>query len=655
MQRQVWIRSLAAAAVVAGLFADSRSPVPEFIPDSTFSGSRLAGWRPLGDADWIANDGMITGTARPGSRGGWLITDKKWQDVIFYAQFRCSLPCDAGILTRMEQTDGNRIKGVYVSLSDTDLSSYRVTLDARGLELSRERLGPGGGFNRTVVSGSATPAGRGSSAGRGAPGGNSLPVHLPELDPPVPGIHPNAWNEIQFVIDSNILRPFLNRGNEIPTGDTGDEGMGYGPIALHVAGGSVQMKTISFKDLNSRVILPEQVSSRFRKQQLDEFYYGWGIATEDFNRDGVADVVSGPSVYYGPDYTRRSEVYVSPTHNPGSEFAPNMVILAHDFNGDGWPDILNTESRPMFLYLNPAGENRRWNKSAAIPGITSEIVTMRDLDGDGRPEVIFATGGGGANGQIAYATYDPAHVTQPWQFHFVSERGLAYVHSIGVGDINGDGRPDILQTAGWWEQPASNPGGQLWKYHPQAFGRWGRSEGAGGGEIQVYDVNGDGRNDVVTSLNAHGFGLAWFEQKRDSAGNIDFVRHMIIDDFSTDNVGGVTITEMHASGIGDIDGDGIPDLIIGKRHWAHLQSFRDADPDSPAWLYAFRTVRNPRAPGGAEFVPEMIHNQSGVGSNMVVRDLNGDGLADIATATNRGTFIFWNTTKATRAGRGSKR
>ena len=58
-------------------------------------------------------------------------------------------------------------------------------------------------------------------------------------------------------------------------------------------------------------------------------------------------------------------------------------------------------------------------------------------------------------------------------------------------------------------------------------------------------------------------------------------------------------------------------------------------------LYWFRTVRNPRAPGGAEFVPELIHNKSGVGSHVTATDLNKDGNVDIVTSTNRGTFIFW--------------
>ena len=160
-----------------------------------------------------------------------------------------------------------------------------------------------------------------------------------------------------------------------------------------------------------------------------------------------------------------------------------------------------------------------------------------------------------SGGTLAYARPDPADPTAPWVVRTISEK-VAYGHGLGAGDVNGDGRLDILQAAGWWEQPASDTGQEPWRYHPQAFGRWGRSEGAGGAEIVVYDVNGDRLNDVVTGLNAHGWGLAWFEQKRDGNGAISFERHMIMDDYSAKNPGGVAISEMHGAAAADVDGDG---------------------------------------------------------------------------------------------------
>ena len=295
------------------------------------------------------------------------------------------------------------------------------------------------------------------------------------------------------------------------------------------------------------------------------------------------------------------------------------------------------------MYVNPKGENRRWVGHKVLPQITGEFTAMQDLDGDGTPEILFVTGGsGGAGGTISYARVHPTDPTQPWPVVPISAPGLAHGHGLGTGDINGDGRIDVVQAAGWWEQPSRGAAGP-WPYHPVAFGRWGRAEGAGGALMAVYDVNGDGLNDVVTGLNAHGFGLAWFEQKREAGGAISFVRHMIIDDYSTRNAGDVTMSEMHAAAVADVDGDGIPDFITGKRVFSHQESYVDPDPHGLPALYWFRTVRNRNAPGGAEFVPELIHNRSGVGAQFTAVDLNKDGRVDIVTATNRGTFIFFGT------------
>jgi hypothetical protein len=260
---------------------------------------------------------------------------------------------------------------------------------------------------------------------------------------------------------------------------------------------------------------------------------------------------------------------------------------------------------------------------------------VRDIDGDGKPELIYM-----AENYVRYAKPDPANPTGNWIVHNVSEEGYGTAHGIGVGDINGDGRMDIVAAQGWWEQPPAGSAQGTWKYHPQAFARYGRNI-MGGSVMGVYDVNGDGLADVVTVLNVHGYGLAWFEQKRDSAGNISFVEHMIMDDNSTKNAGGVTFSEAHGTTVADVDGDGIPDFIVGKRYWSHRDDYLDPDPYGPAVLYWYRTVRNKNAPGGAEFVPELIHNRSGAGSDIYAADLNHDGAIDIVTATRFGTFIFW--------------
>ena len=165
--------------------------------------------------------------------------------------------------------------------------------------------------------------------------------------------------------------------------------------------------------------------------------------------------------------------------------------------------------------------------------------------------------------------------------------------------------------------------------------------------MAIYDVNGDGLNDVVTVLSAHGYGLAWYEQKRDGSGKISFVEHTIMDGPPAKNAGDVTFSEAHGSTSADMNGDGIPDFIVGKRYWAHKDSYLDPDPNGPAVLYVYKTVRNPNAPGGAEFVPELVHNWSGAGSDILAVDLDKDGVTDIVTATKLGTFIFWGKGRGT--------
>jgi len=219
--------------------------------------------------------------------------------------------------------------------------------------------------------------------------------------------------------------------------------------------------------------------------------------------------------------------------------------------------------------------------------------------------------------------------------HKISERIGVNAHGMGIGDINGDGRMDVVNARGWWEQPPAGSTQETWTFHAASFG-------SGGAEMGVYDVNGDGLNDVVTAMAAHGWGLAWFEQKRDAKGNISFVQHDIMGDFGTKNAGNVAFSELHGLTFADLDGDGVPDIIVGKRSYSHLESYTDPDPYGPAVLYWYRTVRNSRVEGGAEFVPELIHNRSGVGSHLQAVDLNGDGTPDIITSTNRGTFVFFN-------------
>jgi hypothetical protein len=468
------------------------------------------------------------------------------------------------------------------------------------------------------------------------PGGIASPI------PRTPsGVRAGEWNTLEVVLDANIVRAFLNDTGGITDGVAEDAYGRFGPIALYAGGaGDIRFKDIGYKDLQPRVTVPEKVSTRFRMQTLDEFYYSWAPAVADFNHDGQPDIVAGPYYYLGPDYSVSKQIYIGGTIDPGTQYF-NGLQFAYDFNGDGWPDVLNSVfQRPAEVFINPKGESRRWDQYTVTDRMSCELMLLKDIDGDGKLDFLFKD----SENKFVYANPDPANPTGMWVKHAISEPGPWANHGMGVGDINGDGRMDFVNAFGWWEQPAKGSTQPSWAYHPGAFGVWNRSS-PGGAEIAVYDVNGDGLNDLVTSLQAHGWGLSWFEQKRAADQKISFVEHQIMGDFSTKNAGNVAFSEPHGGTFADIDGDGVPDFVTGKRFWSHLDTYIDPDPHGPPVLYVYRTVRNPKAPGGAEFVPELIHNRSGVGSGLAVADLNKDGAPELITSTKRGTFIFWNNWK----------
>jgi hypothetical protein len=668
MSRRVSLTVLSIGVLVATTYAAG----PTFRPDVVFRGSALTGWTPMGQADWRAQNGEITGTPRSPA-GGWLVLDKSFQDVAFYSTVTCSGGCKAGLLMRAEKTADGGMKGIYASFTEGDLVSYAVTIDAQGRETAREPLpsGRGGGGGRAGApagarGGGAPPAGArgaappatgaitqpGATTGGGGRGAPSMPpgVNLPDLmSRPAGEYRPGQANDVDITLANTSIIVRWNGGSLGAAGGNAEFTAGsYGPIALYVGGtGTATFKNLAYADLLPRPFAAEKSSPNYRAQRLNDFYYGYSAAIADINRDGNMDVVSGPYYYLGPTFEIGHQFYAGISYNPTSEWPlASMVNLAYDWTGDGWPDILNMSGNAgngtATLYVNPKGESRRWDTHIVVQPVGNEETLLKDVDGDGRPELIHS-----GNNTLQYSRPDPANPTGRWVTTTISEPGPWGVnigHGMGIGDINGDGLMDYVDSYGWWQQPPKGTAG-LWTWHPVGFGRWGASQGgAGGAEMGIYDVNGDKLNDVVTALEGHGFGLAWHEQKRDASGRITFVRHTIMDSALDKNAGGVWFTQPHAVTFADMNQDGILDMITGKRHHSHFQY---ADPDN--WglpvVYVYKAVRNPSAPGGAEFVPELVHNRAGVGSHIGIGDLNKDGTPDIATSSASGTYVFFNLTK----------
>jgi hypothetical protein len=366
----------------------------------------------------------------------------------------------------------------------------------------------------------------------------------------------------------------------------------------------------------------------FRKLSLSDRFYAEGATFGDLNRDGVMDVVAGPYWYAGPDFQERHEFYSAQEFDP-QRYSDNFFAHVYDFNDDGWPDILiiGFPGEDASWYENPRGEDRHWTRHRVFEEVGNESPAWVDLTGDGRPELVCVH-----DGRFGYVRADWRNPSRPWTFHPISDRGAwgRFTHGLGVGDVNGNGRQDVLVSDGWWEQPASLAGDPLWVKHEADFGE-------GGAQMYAYDLDGDGLNDVITSLRAHGYGLAWFKQMKEPNGRRTFVRQMIMNERPEENRYGVQFSQLHAVALVDMDGDGIADIVTGKRFWAH-GSTGDPEPNAPAVIYWFRTIRLPD--GGVEFVPYLIDDDSGVGVQLVVGDIDGDGLPDIVTSNKKGTAVL---------------
>jgi len=338
-------------------------------------------------------------------------------------------------------------------------------------------------------------------------------------------------------------------------------------------------------------------------------------AFADVNGDGRLDIVAGENWYEAPKWTKHKfrEVFFD------NNYIDNFSDHAIDVNGDNRLDIVSCSwfSKSLTWHENPGrGSSAMWKKHDIDSGANSEFCWMVDLDNDGKANELLPQFG---NANLPLAWYEIKD--EAWVKHVVSPK--SYGHGIGAGDINGDGRTDILTPKGWLEAPADPKAQGEWVMHNdwESTGHWGR--------IYAHDVNGDGRNDVVTSM-AHDYGVLWYERMADGK----FVKRVIDDSWS----------QPHAMTLVDLNGDKQLDLLTGKRYMAH--NGRDPGGREPLGIYWYESMPAPNGKG-LTWVRHLVDyaTRAGGGMQIPVADIDGDGDLDFAAGGKSGLYLFENLTK----------
>jgi hypothetical protein len=373
---------------------------------------------------------------------------------------------------------------------------------------------------------------------------------------------------------------------------------------------------------------PAQIT--WKKTIVDKKFRSEGVAVADVNKDGKPDILIGEVWYEAPDWKMHEMRKPARDYGNGlGNYSESFLCWADDINGDGYPDciVIRFPGAPCYWYENPQGKPEHWKEHLLWDNACNETPQYVDLFGNGKRVLVMGVQPKGKDdqGQMAYFTpgKDP---TQPWELHPISEPSAPgkeipgtrrFSHGLGIGDVNGDGRLDVICTGGWWEQPEKTDGQTPWKFHPAKLGD-------ACADMYALDMNGDGRADILSS-SAHQFGIWWHEQRGDK-DNPEFIKHDLFREL---------LSETHAMHFVDINGDGMKDLVTGKRWWSHGRN--EPGSDWPAMLYWFEASRDKN--GLVHFRPHVIDTDSGIGTQFAVADINGDGLLDVITANKKGVFI----------------
>jgi hypothetical protein len=385
----------------------------------------------------------------------------------------------------------------------------------------------------------------------------------------------------------------------------------------------------------------------WNRVRIDDVFRSEGVAAADVNHDGKIDVIHGFAWYEAPTWKMHPIRELKDNKDGAASYSNSFADFAYDVNGDGWTDVICIDfpGTPCYWFENPKNKEGDWPQHEIWHSAANETPLFTDLTGDGKPELVMSSEAEGLVGYCEVPTGNAAY--DKWKFVAVNTDKVEkipegtphdkfpvgtfrYYHGLGVGDINSDGRKDILIPHGWWEAPPKDQLGKtVWKFHPLNLTKDSNSGYLPAADIYVDDLDLDGDQDLMMS-SAHSVGIWWFENV---GGNAEpqFKYNLISD----------VVTQTHALNYIDINGDGVKDLVTGKRWWAHgPNGDLDASPNADPLIVWFEIKKSKGEP--PKFIPHLIAEStgSGIGTQFLVTDVDGDKRPDIVLSNKKGTNLL---------------
>lgn len=545
--------------------------------ESIFNGRNLDGWEMQWPGNWSVERGVLTGRQDPATHSdSWLFTEREWDDFAIELNFKITKAGNSGVGIRMPKgVEGKPSQyGFEIQINDSD-----------------EEFPTGSAFRHVAASPKKHKVGE--------------------------------WNNMAIISVKDHFVVYLNTAKVL---DTHLDGPKKGRIGLQVHGGEqhkdqvVEFRNIRIKDLKPQY-QAEPSPVTFEVHQLDD-HNGEGVTVFDVDDDGDLDITSGPIWYEAPNWDKHNYRDV----NADAEFMQDFGEAVLDVNRDGKLDVVTGGWFEPYLYWfqNPGGEaaNSKWERhtiSDKIPG--TETIIPCDVDRDGRTDILVNSYMP-ENGVSYYANIGWKDGGTRYERRSIGFPGGG--HGMAFGDINNDGRSDILTTSGWYQCPIG-PVNDEWTFHRDF-----RMAERLSAPFVVNDLNNDGLADIIYGQ-AHDYGLFWMEQTRDSAGRPAWIYHSI----------DPTYGQLHLIVLEDVDRDGELDVVCGKRYRGHAGT--DNGANEPLCIFWYQVKRG----DDPQFTKHIISYDENIGTGMDMEfvDIDDDGDRDLVVAGKSGQYLFENKTK----------